>query len=100
MGPGCSRPAAARTARPRVQVLERTLPDSGSGLAEWWAEHGRADGSWTSNTYAELIDRAGPARGTARDPLGRAQSPAPPRPARSRTAGGGMKGTAAVCDGR
>ena len=43
-----------------LQVLERTLPDSGSGLAEWWAEHGTADDSWAATTYAELIGRAGP----------------------------------------
>ena len=44
-----------------LQVMERTLPDSGKGLAEWWSQHGRHDGSWTSTTYGELIDRAGPA---------------------------------------
>ena len=44
-----------------VQVTERTLPDSGKGLAEWWSQHGRQDGTWTSTTYGELIDRAGPA---------------------------------------
>ena len=44
-----------------LQVLERTLPDSGTGLAEWWATHGTPDGSWAADTYAELIDRAGPA---------------------------------------
>ncbi|WP_445257394.1 SCO6880 family protein [Nocardioides aurantiacus] len=44
-----------------VQVMERTLPDSGKGLAQWWSQHGRQDGSWTSTTYGELIDRAGPA---------------------------------------
>jgi hypothetical protein len=44
-----------------VQVMERTLPDSGKGLAQWWTQHGRPDGSWTSRTYDELIDRAGPA---------------------------------------
>lgn len=44
-----------------VQVMERTLPDSGRGLAEWWSQHGRQDESWPSTTYAELIDRAGPA---------------------------------------
>jgi len=44
-----------------VQVLERTLPDSGKGLAEWWSQHGHHDDSWTSTTYGELIDRAGPA---------------------------------------
>src|SRR5215217_1491307 len=44
-----------------LQVMERTLPDSGKGLADWWSEHGRQDDSWTSTTYAELIGRAGPA---------------------------------------
>lgn len=47
--------------RPR----ERTLPDSGSGLAEWWAEHGTVD-DWASQTYAELIERAG--SGDQREP--------------------------------
>ncbi|MCW2752173.1 MAG: hypothetical protein JWR83_3283 [Aeromicrobium sp.] len=45
----------------RLQVLERTLPDSGTGLAKWWADHGADDGSWVATTYAELIERAGPA---------------------------------------
>lgn len=44
-----------------LQVMERTLPDSGKGLAEWWSRHGSQDDSWTSTTYSELIDRAGPA---------------------------------------
>ncbi len=44
----------------RVQVCERTLPDSGTGLAQWWQDHGRADGTWASNIYGELIERAGP----------------------------------------
>ena len=44
-----------------LQIMERTLPDSGSGLAEWWSRHGNQDGTWTSTTYRELIDRAGPA---------------------------------------
>jgi hypothetical protein len=44
-----------------LQVMERTLPDSGKGLAEWWSQHGSHDGTWTSTTYGELIDRAGPA---------------------------------------
>jgi hypothetical protein len=43
-----------------LQVLERTLPDSGTGLAESWAAHGSRDNTWASTTYAELIDRAGP----------------------------------------
>jgi hypothetical protein len=44
-----------------LQVMERTLPDSGKGLAEWWSQHGTQNDSWTSTTYGELIDRAGPA---------------------------------------
>jgi hypothetical protein len=45
----------------RLQICERTLPDGGSGLVEWWRRHGRDDESWTSTVYRELIDRAGPA---------------------------------------
>lgn len=78
-----------------LQVLERTLPDSGSGLAEWWASHGIADASWASTTYAELIDRAGPAGERHATTLSlsldmRAAS------RQVRTAGGGIRGAAAV----
>ncbi|KQM83657.1 SCO6880 family protein [Agromyces sp. Leaf222] len=45
----------------RIQVSERTLPDSGTGLAEWWEHHGTDDDSWAANTYRDLIERAGPA---------------------------------------
>lgn len=45
----------------RVQVCERTLLDSGTGLDEWWDRHGVDDGSWAAATYRELIARAGPA---------------------------------------
>jgi hypothetical protein len=44
----------------RLQVLERTVPDSGTGLEQWWATHGTDDGSWVATTYRELIERAGP----------------------------------------
>ena len=78
-----------------LQVLERTLPDSGTGLTEWWDTHGINDGSWAATTYAELIGRAGPAgerhattisisldlRAAARQ---------------IRTSGGGIRGAAAV----
>lgn len=78
-----------------LQVLERTLPDSGSGLAEWWASHGVVDASWASTTYAELIDRAGPAGERHATTLSlsldmRAAS------RQVRTAGGGVRGAAAV----
>lgn len=45
----------------RVQVMERTLPDSGIGLSEWWGARGSDDGSWAALIYRDLIDRAGPA---------------------------------------
>ena len=31
-----------------LQVSERTLPDSGKGLAQWWDSHGTHDQTWTS----------------------------------------------------
>lgn len=78
-----------------VQVMERTLPDSGMGLAQWWDNHGTHDSSWTSRTYAELIDRAGPAGERHASTISisldlKASSRA------ARAAGGGMKGSAAV----
>jgi hypothetical protein len=78
-----------------LQVLERTLPDSGQGLAEWWAEHGTNDGTWAATTYAELIDRAGPAgeRHATTVSLSLDMRAA----ARQiRTAGGGIRGAANV----
>lgn len=78
-----------------LQVLERTLPDSGQGLAEWWAEHGTHDGSWASTTYAELIDRAGPAGERHATTLSLSlDMRAAAR--QIRTAGGGITGAAAV----
>ncbi|MGO0577331.1 SCO6880 family protein [Ornithinimicrobium panacihumi] len=78
-----------------LQVLERTLPDSGTGLAEWWASHGTHDDSWASTTYAELIDRAGPAGERHATTLSLAlDMRAAAR--QIRTAGGGIRGAAAV----
>lgn len=78
-----------------LQILERTLPDSGTGLAEWWASHGNADGSWASTTYAELIDRAGPAGERHATTLSLSlDMHAAAR--QIRTAGGGIRGAAAV----
>jgi hypothetical protein len=78
-----------------LQVLERTLPNSGTGLAEWWASHGTHDESWASTTYSELIDRAGPAGERHATTLSlsldmRAAS------RQVRAAGGGVRGAAAV----
>lgn len=78
-----------------LQILERTLPDSGTGLAEWWATHGTHDDSWASTTYGELIDRAGPAgeRHATTISLSLDMRAAGRQ---IRTAGGGMRGAAAV----
>ncbi|WP_182541405.1 SCO6880 family protein [Nocardioides ginsengisegetis] len=78
-----------------LQLLERTLPDSGKGLAEWWSRHGTHDGTWTSTTYAELIDRAGPAG--ERHATTISLSLDMKRASRAiRAAGGGNRGAAAV----
>lgn len=78
-----------------LQVLERTLPDSGTGLAEWWAAHGTQDDSWASTTYAELIDRAGPAGERHATTISLSlDTKAAAR--QIRTAGGGLRGAAAV----
>ena len=83
----------------RLQVLERTLPDSGSGLSQWWAEHGNDDGSWVARTYRELIERAGPAgeRHITTISLSLDMRIA----ARTiRTAGGGIRGAAEILNKR
>ena len=78
-----------------LQVMERTLPDSGKGLAEWWSRHGSHNETWTSATYSELIGRAGPAgeRHASTISLSLDMKTA----ARAiRAAGGGNRGAAAV----
>lgn len=78
-----------------LQICERTLPDGGSGLVEWWRRHGVDDGSWTSTVYRELIDRAGPAGERHATTISLALDlRAAARPVR--TSGGGIKGAAAV----
>ncbi|CAL9584131.1 hypothetical protein SUDANB106_05106 [Streptomyces sp. enrichment culture] len=45
----------------RVQVLERTVPDSGDTLSRHWARHGRAKAPVAGQIYSELVASAGPA---------------------------------------
>jgi hypothetical protein len=79
----------------RLQVCERTLPDSGTGLAEWWAKHGTDDESWPATTYRELIERAGPTGERHATTISIAlDMNAAGRQIRS--AGGGIRGAAAV----
>lgn len=44
-----------------VQVLERTVPDSGSTLARHWAHQGHPDTPVAGQVYADLVASAGPA---------------------------------------
>ncbi|MFJ6752186.1 SCO6880 family protein [Streptomyces sp. NPDC091266] len=44
-----------------VQVLERTVPDSGDTLARHWAQHGRPQTPVAGAVYSELVAAAGPA---------------------------------------
>ncbi len=45
----------------RIQVIERTVPDSGDSLRRYWEEHGNPDTPLAGAIYAELIQSAGPA---------------------------------------
>ena len=38
-----------------LQIVEATIPDSGRGVHEWYAEHGVHDGGWADQQYAELV---------------------------------------------
>ncbi len=78
-----------------VQVMERTLLDSGKGLSQWWDSHGTHDQSWTSATYAELIDRAGPAGERHASTISLSLDMKVANRA-IRAAGGGMRGAVAV----
>ncbi|MDF1605894.1 SCO6880 family protein [Nocardioides sp. YIM 152315] len=90
-----------------VQVTERTLPDSGKGLADWWAQHGNhwgnqqgnqaggPAGSWAASTYEELVDRAGPAGERHASTISISLDLKAARRA-IRAAGGGNRGAAAV----
>ena len=43
-----------------LQWLERTVPDSGHDLEQWWTQHGDKTAAY-AGAYADLIDQAGPA---------------------------------------
>lgn len=54
--------ALARTGHiARIQVLERTVPDSGDALNRYWAEHGNSSAPLAGQVYRDLIEAAGPA---------------------------------------
>nr|WP_249217061.1 SCO6880 family protein [Nocardioides palaemonis] len=82
-----------------LQVMERTLPDSGKGLADWWDRNGDRTGdrgsSWASHTYADLVDRAGPAGERHASTISISVDLKSSGKA-IRAAGGGMRGSAAI----
>ncbi|MBP5936694.1 SCO6880 family protein [Streptomyces acidiscabies] len=54
--------ALARTGQvARIQVLERTVPDSGDALRRYWQQHGHPRATLAGPLYEELIAGAGPA---------------------------------------
>jgi len=54
--------ALARTGQvARVQVLERTVPDSGDALQRYWNEHGDPNAQPAAAIYTDLLRAAGPA---------------------------------------
>lgn len=78
-----------------LQVTERTLPDSGKSLTEWWETHGTHDDTWAARTYTELIGRAGPTSERHATTISVALDMRSASRA-IRAAGGGRKGAAAV----
>ncbi len=42
----------------RVQVLERSLPDSSDALARWWESRRPVEGTWPSRVYDSLVAAA------------------------------------------
>src|SRR3546814_20644253 len=75
--------------------MERTLPDPCKWLAGCWHQHCSGDVTFTATTYAELMDRAGPAGERPASTISlslnlKAASRA------IRAAGGGNRGAAAV----
>ncbi|NEB01961.1 SCO6880 family protein [Streptomyces sp. SID13726] len=54
---GIARPGHVAT----VQVLERTVPDSGDTLTRHWHRHGHPDAQLAGQVYSDLVASAGPA---------------------------------------
>jgi hypothetical protein len=79
----------------RVQVLERTLPDSGHGVRAHFDAHGLQDGTWAARQYAELLTRAAPATERHETTVSLALDLAKARRA-VKAEGGGMTGAATV----
>ena len=79
----------------RVQVLERTMPDSGRGVAQYWASLGIHPDMFATRAYAELIEAAGPASERHETTISISLDLRAARRA-VRSEGGGVAGAAAV----
>lgn len=79
----------------RIQVLERTLPDSGEGVRQYWAEHGTHDGGWAATQYDELLEEAVPTSERHETTISISLDISRARRA-VRSEGGGVAGAAAV----
>jgi hypothetical protein len=79
----------------RVQVLERTMPDSGRGVAQYWASLGIHPDTFATRAYAELIEAAGPASERHETTISISLDLTAARRA-VRSEGGGVAGAAAV----
>jgi hypothetical protein len=79
----------------RIQVLERTLPDSGQAQRRWWEQAGNPRSGWAAEQYAELIAAAGPAAERHETTISVSLDMAAARRA-IRSEGGGTVGAAAV----
>jgi len=41
-----------------IQVCEATVPDPGTGVTAWWAQHGHHGAGWAAEQYATLLETA------------------------------------------
>jgi hypothetical protein len=78
----------------RLQWLERTIPDNGHALEEWWQQRGDNESAYAAD-YAALIEQAGPSA-TRHDAYVAVSIDATKLRRPIRQAGGGPEGTTKV----
>jgi hypothetical protein len=81
-----------------LQVLEATIPDSGKGIADYYAEHGAHQGGWAEERYEALLASSATGASTHRTTLTLSLDLAKASGA-VKSAGGGLKGGAEVLRG-
>jgi hypothetical protein len=78
-----------------LQILERTLPDTGDELRRDWENHGDRDGGWAAAAYEETLAAAGP-RGQRHETYLALAIDARKAAREIASAGGGEQGAAAI----